>query len=200
MLVVGLTGGIASGKSLVADYFASFGVAIADADVVARKVVEPNSRALSLIEEHFGADILQSDGNLNRAKLRQIIFSDNKAKKWLEDLLHPLIKQEQLAIIHSAKSVYSLLVTPLLIESGQVQFCDRLIVVVADIDIKIKRVMQRDGLNLAEAQNIINQQIDDVERLKFATDVITNNSDFLQVLQQVTILHNAFLNLAANSN
>jgi len=196
MFIVGLTGGIGSGKSLVSDTFIELGITVADADIVARKIVEPSTYALQQIVKHFGENILLPDNALNRNKLRNIIFHDNNAKNWLEHLLHPLIEQEQLNIIKNATSPYSLLASPLLIEANQTKYCQRILLVVAQEELKIKRIMKRDKISNKEAHLILKQQLADTERLNFADDVIENNTTFYDVKQQVHHLHVKYLNYA----
>jgi len=196
-LVIGLTGGIGSGKSLVTKMFADFGVTIADADVVARDLVLPNSYALNKIVAHFGADILQEDGALNRPKLREKIFADIYAKKFLEDLLHPLIRQKQHQIIAAANSPYALLVSPLLIEAEQTHLCNRVLAIVASEQLRLQRIMARDNLDLEQAQNILAQQLTEAEYRAHADDVIENNTAIDMVRWQVQKLHEMYLGLCA---
>jgi len=195
MLIIGLTGGIGSGKSLISDLFADLGITVSDADVVARKVVEPKNEALKTIVSYFGKYILLSDGTLNRNKLRNIILHDLEAKQWLERLLHPLIEQEQLNIIKNATSPYSLLVSPLLIEANQTKYCQRIILVKSEKDIKIRRIMQRDNVSYTDAHLIISQQMTDEQRMDFIDDVIENNSTPEQAKLKVYQLHSLYLSL-----
>ena len=125
MLIIGLTGGIGSGKSAASALFEGFGVHVVDADVVAREVVEPGMPALERITTHFGQNILEADGSLNRSRLREIIFADSEAKKWLEELLHPIIRNEIIKQLQQARSPYAILVSPLLFETDQHKLCTR---------------------------------------------------------------------------
>ena len=194
--IVGLTGGIGSGKTTVANYFASQGIELIDADIVARQVVEPNSVALKQITEHFGKDFLLADGNLDRVKLRTKIFSNPQDKGWLNQLLHPIIRTELLKQLQLAKSPYCILVAPLLIENHLTQYVDKTLVIDIPVELQIARTMERDNNNKEQVQNIINSQIGRTDRLKAADDVIDNSSsDLIKIHQQVEKLHQQYLNL-----
>jgi len=195
--IVGLTGGIGSGKTTVANYFASLGIELIDADIVARQVVEPKSVALKQISAHFGEDFLLADGNLDRAKLRTKIFADSQEKDWLNQLLHPIIRTELLKQLQLAQSSYCILVAPLLIENSLTQYVDKTLVVDIPVELQLARTMERDNNNKEQVQNIINNQISRGERLKAADDVIDNSSkDLIKIEQQVQKLHQRYLNLA----
>jgi len=195
--IVGLTGGIGSGKTTVANYFASLGIELIDADIVARQVVEPKSVALKQISAHFGDDFLLADGNLDRAKLRTKIFADPQEKDWLNQLLHPIIRTELLKQLQLAKSPYCILVAPLLIENSLTQYVDKTLVIDIPVELQIARTMERDNNNKEQVQNIINNQISRSERLKAADDVIDNSStELVKIEQQVQKLHQQYLNLA----
>lgn len=197
MLVVGLTGGIGSGKTAVSDYLASLGIEIVDADVISRVVVEPGRPALSKIAEKFGNNILLADGNLNRAKLREIIFNNPDHKQWLESLLHPLIGEELFRQLESAKSAYVVFVSPLLIESGQDDICDRLIVVDVPEHVQLERTIQRDSNSAEQVKNIMASQANRQQRLAKATDIIENNADLESLHKKTQQLHQQLLTLAA---
>ena len=158
MFVVGLTGGIGSGKTAATDRFAALGITIVDADVASRIVVEPGSTALQKIAEHFGPQILLSDGSLNRAALRKIIFADSSEKIWLEQLLHPLIAAEIEHQLQRATSPYIIFVSPLLTESKQKELCNRILVIDAPEEVQLRRTMQRDSNDAAQVQRIIASQ------------------------------------------
>jgi dephospho-CoA kinase len=196
MFVVGLTGGIGSGKTAVSNRFAALGIDIVDADVVAREVVEPGTSALAQIREHFGADILQADGQLDRAKLRSVVFADAQAKRWLEQLLHPLIAAEVSRQLQAAASPYALFVSPLLIEAGQIDFCDRVVVVDAPEVAQLSRTTARDNNTEAQVKSIMGAQLSRNERLASASDVIDNSGSLEQLDQAVDALHHTFLALA----
>ncbi|MEX2367688.1 MAG: dephospho-CoA kinase [Pseudohongiellaceae bacterium] len=187
--IVGLTGGIASGKSTVADIFASHGIEIIDADVIARELVARGTASLGKITEYFGADILTDSGELDRNRLKNIIFNDSEAKLWLEGLLHPLIRQEIDKKIRSARSDYVILVVPLLLESGQYEFVNRVLVVDAPEELQITRTMQRDGISRDAARKIIGAQMPGTKRLALADDIIQNHQSLAKLKQEVSKLH-----------
>lgn len=189
MLVVGLTGGIGSGKSSVANLFAKLGVPIIDADVIAKELTLQNKLAFRPIIEHFGQTILQENGDLNRKKLREIIFKDSGEKIWLEKLLHPLIEEEiqnQLALI---KAPYCVLVIPLLLEVSPYHFIDRILVIDTLPENQIERVMSRDQLQKEEVLAIMQTQLNRIKRLSQAHDVIINNGDLKDLEEKVELLH-----------
>ena len=186
--IVGLTGGIGSGKTAVSNRFAKLGVGIVDADVIAREVVEPGTDALAKIAAHFGQHLIQSDGQLDRAALRQTIFSDADAKQWLESLLHPLIANETARQLAAVQSSYAIYVSPLLVEGNQQGFCQRLVVVDVPESVQLERTMKRDSNEQAQ-----------VERIIAASDVIDNNAGFAELDKQISQLHQQFLDLARNS-
>ena len=196
MFVVGLSGGIGSGKTAVSDRLKALGIDIVDADVVARQVVEPQTQALLQIQRHFGDDILQPDGQLDRAKLRALIFSHPEEKAWLEKLLHPLIGAEVFRQLENAHSPYALFVSPLLIEAGQTAFCDRVLIVDAPEASQLDRTTVRDNNSVEQIKNIMNTQLSRQQRLEYATDVIDNSGSLQQLDQAVTALHHKFLALA----
>ncbi|EPP4296691.1 dephospho-CoA kinase [Vibrio navarrensis] len=192
--VVGLTGGIASGKTTVANLFHHhFSIDMVDADVVARQVVEPDTPGLAAIVDHFGAEILLPDGRLNRAKLRERIFSHPAEKQWLNQLLHPLIRQKMIDDLRCVQSAYALLVVPLLVENQLQSLCDRVLVVDVDEQTQIERTMQRDGVEETHVRAILQSQASRHERLAIANDVIKNNATDQDLLLQVTNLHQKYL-------
>ena len=174
-LIVGLTGGIGSGKTTVANLFNELGIDIVDADIVARQVVAPNSPALQSIVDRFGPDYLDSSGHLNRALLRTRIFSHDEDKHWLNNLLHPLIRQTLLDELKQARSPYCLLVAPLLIENNLHTLVDRVLVIDVDESVQLARTLKRDTSNESEIKAIIASQISRDKRLLAADDVINNN-------------------------
>lgn len=196
MFVVGVTGGIGSGKTAATDAFAALGIAIVDADIASRKVVEPGSSALQQIAEHFGTQILRSDGSLDRAALRHIIFANTAEKNWLEQLLHPLIAIEIQHQLQTATSPYIVFVSPLLIESKQNAFCNRVLVIDAPEEIQLQRTMQRDNNDAAQVQRIIASQASREYRLQHADDVIENTGSIEYLTQQIATLHARYLQLA----
>jgi dephospho-CoA kinase len=196
MFVVGLTGGIGSGKTAVSDRFAAQGIDVVDADVVSRQVVEPGTQALQQIQRHFGDDILQADGQLDRARLRQLVFSNNAEKIWLEKLLHPLMGVEIFRQLETAASPYVLFVSPLLVETGQIALCDRVIVVDAPESAQLDRTTQRDNNTAEQVKNIMTAQLSRQQRLKSATDVVDNSGSLEQLDISIAELHQNFLHLA----
>lgn len=197
--VVGLTGGIGSGKSTIADLFAALDVPIVDADIVAREVVAKGSPLLDKIAAHFGESILTSEKELNRAALREKIFQNEEEKQWLNQLLHPAIRAEMLQQLQQQTAEYVLFVVPLLIENKLTVLCDRILVVDVSPEIQLQRASMRDN-NPELIQRIINSQISRTERLAAADDIINNEGKLPQNLphlqQQVTELHQKYLYLA----
>jgi dephospho-CoA kinase len=195
MFVVGVTGGIGSGKTAVTDCFAQKGIEVIDADIASRKVVEPGTPALVAIVEHFGKQVLLANGELDRAALRKIIFSNNEDKKWLEALLHPLIAKEIMHGLQSAKSDYAIFSSPLLLESGQQAICNRVLLVDVPEDLQLQRTMQRDNNDEAQVKRIMASQMQRQERLAKADDVITNDQDLDYLAAQVDKLHKQYLTM-----
>jgi len=193
--VVGLTGGIGSGKSAVAQCFVDHGVHLVDADQAARWVVEPGRPALDRIVEHFGPAVLQADGQLDRAALRARVFADADERRWLEALLHPLIGQEITQFLARAESPYAILVSPLLIESGQHRLTQRVLVVDAPEELQVQRTMQRDQASAEQVQAILKAQASREERLRHANDVLVNDRDLNWLRGEVERLHNFYLSL-----
>jgi dephospho-CoA kinase len=193
---VGLTGGIASGKSTATKFFADLGVPIIDTDQVARDVVEPGQPPLERLVERFGDSILTPDGHLDRPALRNIVFSDPKARADLEALTHPAIGAAVEARSAIAGGPYQILVLPLLVEKSLGSQLDRVLVVDCDEELQIKRLEARDGSTLAQAQAILNAQASRGARLKAAHDVIKNDGDISAVRDQVAELHARYLELA----
>ena len=193
MFVLGVTGGIGSGKTAVTNAFSDLGITIVDADIAARSVVKQGSEGLKQIEEHFGSDILLKDGSLNRAKLREIIFSNPDEKTWLENLTHPLIREEIKQGLHNSQSPYTILVSPLLVESGQNTFVNRVLVVDAPTELQVERTSQRDNNTPEQVQAIINAQADRETRLSYADDIIINDQDLAHLKREVAKLHQQYL-------
>lgn len=196
MFVVGLSGGIGSGKSAASNRFEQLGIDVIDADLASRAVVEPGLPALKKIAAHFGADILLADGNLDRAALRQKIFSDPEAKQWLEGLLHPLIAQYISDKLADAASPYAVFVSPLLIESGQQAWCDVLLIIDISEQLQIERTSLRDDNDAAQIKRIIASQASREQRLAAASDVIDNSAGLSELERQVDQLHQKYLTMA----
>jgi len=193
---VGLTGGIASGKSTAAKFFGALGVPIIDTDQLARDVVEPGQPPLERLVERFGRSILTPDGHLDRPALRNIVFSDPKARADLEALTHPAIGAAVEARSAEAGGPYQILVIPLLVEKSLGAQLDRVLVVDCDEDLQIRRLQARDGSTLEQARAILNAQASRPARLKAAHDVIKNDGDRGAVRDQVATLHGRYLQLA----
>jgi dephospho-CoA kinase len=194
---VGLTGGIASGKSTAAKFFGALGVPILDSDQIAREVVEPGQPPLERLVARFGASILTPDGHLDRPALRDIVFSDPKARADLEALTHPAIGAALEARSATAGGPYQILVIPLLVEKHLGSQVNRVLVVDCDEALQIRRLRARDGSTPAQARAILDAQVSRTTRLKAADDVIANDADMSAVSAQVTALHARYLELAA---
>ena len=194
---VGLTGGIASGKSTAAKFFGALGVPILDSDQVARDVVEPGQPPLERLVERFGPKILTADGHLDRPALREIVFSDPKARADLEALTHPAIGAAMEARSAAAGGPYQILVIPLLVEKNLAAHVDRVLVVDCDEELQIRRLRDRDGSTPEQVQAILKAQVPRAARLKAADDVIHNDTDMSAVRDQVATLHARYLELAA---
>lgn len=195
-LVVGLTGGIGSGKTQVSDQLANMGITIVDADVVAREVVEPDMPALATIADHFGSHVLDDQGQLRRDQLRQIIFADENAKAWLEGLLHPLIRQSILQQLHEAQGPYVVLVSPLLLETNQREIANLIVVVDAEPGQQVSRASQRDNNSSSQIEAIMAKQMDRHQRQQQADIVLDNSGDLTHLQQQVDNLHLQLLDRA----
>lgn len=198
---IGLTGGIGSGKTTVANMFAELGATIIDTDLIALQLSQKNGAAIPLIAQRFGAEFINSDGAMDRSKMRELVFSDALAKKQLESILHPLIRQQceiDANHIHiTGKISYPIFVVPLLIESkdwhSRVQ---RILVVDCDPETQITRVMQRNHFERAQVLKIMDTQLSREERLMHADDVINSMADLSQVHSEVERLHKKYLNIA----
>lgn len=193
--ILGLTGGIGSGKSAVARHFSALGVHSVDADDAARWVVEPGRPALARIVEHFGEQVLQADGSLNRSALRQRVFGDASQRRWLEALLHPLIFTEIHQSLAQATSPYAILVSPLLVESGQQRMTRRVLVVDAPEQLQLQRSMARDNSSEEQIRAILKAQASREERLRHADDVLLNDRDLAWLQGEVERLHTFYLTL-----
>lgn len=196
MLRIGLTGGIGSGKSSVAAEFKRMGISVFDLDQIAREIVEPNTIALDKIVEHFGDELIQANGKLNREGLRQIIFEDSAQRQWLENLLHPLIRERQLELESTSNSPYVVVEIPLLVENLESQQVDRILVVELSEESQVKRTMERSSIPEAEVFKIISNQATPSERRKVAHDLINNNGSMRELVDQVERLHRKYLEIA----
>lgn len=195
-LRIGLTGGIASGKSTVADMFAELGATIIDTDVIAREVVMPGQPALDEIAREFGSGVLDEAGSLKRDVLREIVFSDPAARERLEAIVHPRIREETVRQASAAGGPYQLIVVPLLVGSPLVEFVDRVLVVDCSEDTQIRRLVSRDGESEERARAILAAQASREERLAIADDVIDNGQSVADTRHQVATLHEIYRALA----
>lgn len=195
-LIVGLTGGIGSGKSEVSRRFALLGIDIIDADEEARSVVALGSEALKQIHAHFGDAILLADGTLNRAALREIIFTNPAEKNWLEQLLHPIINTAIRTKLVKSSSAYALLSSPLLLETTQHQLVDRVLVVDTSEQLQLERASARDKNNQAQIEAIMATQLSRQERCSRANDIIQNHGDIDELDEQVQKLHQLYCEIA----
>ena len=194
--VVALTGGIGSGKTAVSDRLRQLGADVVDTDQLARDVVAPGEPALGAIAAHFGADILLADGTLNRPALRQRIFGEPEAKRWLDALLHPLIRQRMWQQLAEGSGPYAVAVIPLLAEGGQTEGFDRIVTVDAPESLQIERVMRRDGVSRDQAEAALRNQATREARLAIAHDHLVNDGDLAALTQSVSALHERYCQLA----
>jgi dephospho-CoA kinase len=192
-LVVGITGGIGSGKSAVTRCFEAHGITVVDADVVARVIVEPGTPALAAIAAHFGAGILTADGALDRPALRRRVFADAAQRRWLERLTHPLIGEEIVNRISASASPYTILSSPLLLDTSQHELVDCVVVVDAPETLQLQRTIQRDGNDEAQVRRIMAAQMGRAERLERADIVIDNSRSLEELEQTIDELHKEFL-------
>ncbi|MBV12609.1 MAG: dephospho-CoA kinase [Flavobacteriaceae bacterium] len=193
MFIVGVTGGIGSGKTAVTDIFSKLDIDIVDADLASRKAVLKGSPSLTKIKEKFGEDILLEDGNLNRARLRKIIFEDSSEKDWLEKLLHPQILEIIKSELEESKSSYKVLVSPLLFETGQFQLCHRTLLIDVSEEEQITRTTKRDKVTSDQVKKIINSQMSREDKIKIADDLITNEGSLGDLEEKIRALHSSYL-------
>ncbi|THB65384.1 MAG: dephospho-CoA kinase [Gammaproteobacteria bacterium] len=196
MFTVGLTGGIACGKTVVSDTFKDLGVNIVDTDIIARDVVEPGTKGLQQVITQFGNEIILPDGTLDRRALRSIVFNNPPLRKKLETILHPLIREESQKRLESGTSAYSILVVPLLFETGMNKMVNQVLAIDTPPEIQLQRLLARDSETEEGAKKIIASQIPREERLKQADDVLLNDGDIITLQKQIEILHNSYLRLA----
>ena len=196
--VVGLTGGIGCGKTTISNEFKRLGITIIDADEIARDVVAPGSEGLEAIIKHFGPEIVQSDGYLNRAKLRSIVFAEPEKTQWLNDLLHPKIRAQMLNELSASVSSYTILSVPLLLENGMQTLCNRILVVDILPEQQLQRVLARDQSEPATIKKIMTAQIDRKKRLSLADDIIDNSGQPSESIEQVQKLHQIYTKLTKN--
>ena len=198
LVVIGLTGGIGSGKTAAADRFAAHNIEIIDADLASRAVVERGQPALAEITHHFGPNILLADGGLDRAALRQVVFADAQERKWLQALLHPHINNYLRAGLERAASPYALLVHPLLFETQQHKWCTRNLLIDVPENLQVARTMARDNNTQEQVENIMNAQASREQRLSLADDVISNQGTLAELNALVDQFHATYLALCQN--
>jgi len=197
---VGLTGGIGSGKSKAADFFAQLGAAVIDTDVIAHELTGPGGAAMGAIEHAFGREYLRADGSLDRSRMRNLVFSKPESRQMLEGILHPLIRDVSRERVTSASAPYSILVVPLLLETGSYRdLLNRVLVVDCDEAQQISRTMARSQLTEEEVTRIMSAQIPRAERLAAADDVIVNDADIETLQARVEALHGQYLDAAASA-
>lgn len=199
-LTVGLTGGVASGKSVAAEAFGVLGVPLINADGVAREVVARGTPALEKIRQVFGAEYLRSDGELDRPKMRRHVFADASARKALEGITHPLIRQRLLAWRDTQTAPYCVLDVPILIESGLDNLVDRVLVIDVPEDVQVERLKARDRIPLTLAQQMLAAQAGREQRLARAHDVIANTGTIPALCIAIARLHDFYLDLARSGN
>jgi len=196
--IIGLTGGIGSGKTTVANLFAEHNITIVDADIIARDVVSIGSPALAHISTHFGENFIQANGQLDRALLRKQVFSNNADKLWLNNLLHPLIRDQLIEQLKAAQSTYCLLVAPLLIENNLTSLVDRVLVIDVSETTQISRTTARDNNSVEQVQAIMASQASRKDKQNHADDLLNNDSASLKALKDaVDKLHHNYLTMAA---
>ena len=197
VFTIGLTGGIGSGKTKISDTFAALGATVIDTDIIAHQLTGPNAAGSAALAAEFGSQILEADGRLNRAKMREIVFTNPDIRLQLEAILHPLIQNEANKQLNQTQTPYAMLVVPLLV--GSIYFkslCDRFLVVDCEVKTQIQRVMQRSRLSESQVQAIINTQSTREERLALADDIISNEGDPSLLIKSVKKLHKNYLTLA----
>lgn len=195
-LVIGLTGGIASGKTAVSRYFEKLGVPVIDADLVARDVVAPGENGLAAVVKEFGAEVLDSQGRLDRRRLRKHIFDNSERRRTLEAILHPLIKEEMLSRLAAVDHHYAILIIPLLLEAGQTDLVDRVLVIDTPESEQIARTRRRDGVSEEEVRRIMSAQASREQRLARADDVIENNGTLEELRSRVAGMDEFYRSMA----
>lgn len=199
MLKIGLTGGIGSGKSLAGAFFNDLGVITIDADRVAQQITSPGTDFFSSILSHFGPDFLTDDNQLDRKKLRELIFNSPHERQWLEDLLHPAIRATLNEQINISNAPYVIAIIPLLTRTSKLSFIDRTLLIDAPIELQIERAMQRDSMTKEQALKIIHAQSSREEKIAIADDIITNNNNLDDLKYKVSEMHSFYLSLAHSS-
>ena len=195
-MIVGLTGGIGSGKSAAANFFQNEGVTVIDADHLAREVIEQNTLGFKNIIEYFGSNILGEDGSINRAQLRKEIFDDKEKKKVLESITHPLVRDLMAERIAASTSSYSIIMVPLIFETNSMSAYNRILVIDCDSTLQLERATLRDNNSSEQIQKILDSQCTRAERLSIANDVIPNNDSLENLKTRSLAMHKFYLGLS----
>ena len=196
--LIGLTGGIGSGKSVAADIFRSLGICVVDADALARELVEPGQLALEEISGHFGKGILLADGSLNRQALRKVVFAEPEHRVWLENLLHPLIAALLVTRLEGTNSAYAILESPLLLETNQHKLVNRVLLIDVSEEFQLARAIARDGGDANTIRGIIAAQMSGADRRERADDIVTNEGSLELFRARIEAVHNDYLKMANN--
>ena len=197
MFSVGLTGGIAAGKTTLSNMFAGLGVPVIDTDVISRKLLEPGEPGYDQVCAHFGDSIMGTENEIDRARLREIVFSNPDEKAWLETILHPLIyRSSRDAILEHAQADYVLIVVPLLFETNFQALVDRILVIDCPPELQLERLVQRDHIDEALARKMLAQQLSSSARLARAHDIVDNSNNTTDLESQVEALHQLYLRLS----
>ena len=192
-MIIGLTGGIGSGKSAAANFFQNEGISVIDTDQLARKVIEKDTPGYSKVVDSFGANILDNNDSIDRAKLREEVFHDSEKRKILESITHPLVRELMVQKISSSTSPYSIIMVPLIFETNSAKNYDRVLVIDCDVEIQLERAMTRDENSADLIQKIIDSQCSRSERLSIANDVIPNNHSIEDLQKRSLAMHNFYL-------
>ena len=195
-MIVGLTGGIGSGKSAAANFFQNEGITVIDADGLSREVIEEGTPGFASIVEYFGSKIIDSDGSINREHLRKEVFDDDKKKKLLESIIHPLVRELMVKKIAASKSPYSIVMVPLIFETNSMSNYNRILVIDCDPKIQLERAMLRDNNSKAQIQKIMDSQCSREERISIANDIIPNNDTLENLKIRSIVMHKFYLGLS----
>ena len=195
-MIVGLTGGIGSGKSAAANFFQNEGITVIDADDLSREVIEEGTPGFASIVEYFGSKIIDSDGSINREHLRKEVFDDDKKKKLLESIIHPLVRDLMVKKIAASKSPYSIVMVPLIFETNSMSNYNRILVIDCDPKLQLERATLRDNNSKAQIQKIMNSQCSREERISIANDIIPNNDSLENLKIRSIAMHKFYLGLS----
>ena len=197
-MIVGLTGGIGSGKSVVGNFFTELGIDVIDADHVSKNILDENKSAKKLFVEHFGDKFIDKNNNIDRALLRDEIFKDENKKEALESIIHPLVREEIFNFIKNSQSIYKIVMVPLIYETNSQDFYDKILVVECSEENQINRASKRDNKTNDDIMNIIKNQATSEQRKSIADEVINNNSSLNELKNQVIKIHQKFLGIDIN--